>query len=72
MVKVIDTPENFKVCICTSCPTYGVTVCPKEKSEKLYCARGKSSCVLPEKGCICGGCPVWTKNSLTDYYFCKK
>jgi len=71
MTKPADTPENFKRCICEGCPTFGAVSCPKEKSEKLYCVRGKSACELPQKGCICGACPVWAENGLNAYYFCK-
>ena len=71
MANVPDTPENFKKCICMGCPTYGASECLRGKGEKLYCARGKSACELPPKGCICGACPVWTENGLKSYYFCK-
>jgi hypothetical protein len=72
MAKVENSAENFKACICAGCPTYGASACPQEKSEKLYCARGLSACELASKGCICGACPVWTKNGLNNFYFCKE
>ncbi|HTW96584.1 MAG TPA: DUF2769 domain-containing protein [Candidatus Methylomirabilis sp.] len=71
MANVPDTKENFQMCICANCPTYQAGACPKDKGEKLYCAKGKSACELANKGCICGGCPVWSSNKLTGYYYCK-
>lgn len=70
MSKVPITPENEGKCICPGCPTFLANDCPKEKNERLYCGKGKSACELPEKGCICGNCPVWDEYSLANGYFC--
>lgn len=70
MAKVPDTPENAEKCICPNCPTVKDNKCVAEKKETLYCARGKSQCELEEKMCICGQCPVWFRNSLSNYYYC--
>ncbi|MDD5489115.1 MAG: DUF2769 domain-containing protein [Candidatus Moranbacteria bacterium] len=72
MPKVPDTQENFEKCVCDRCPTWTAAPCPKEKTEKLYCAKGMTACGLKEKGCICGACPVHDENHLTGMYFCIK
>jgi len=33
---------------------------------------GKSKCIIKEKGCICGACPVKSKMKLKNFYFCTK
>ena len=35
------------MCTCPACPTY--TDCMRGKHESLFCAIGKTGCVLPEK-----------------------
>lgn len=72
MPKVPDTQENMMKCICGRCPTYLQSDYPKGKMEGLYCAKGKSTCSLEEKGCICMSCPVYLENQLTSGYFCLK
>jgi len=70
MPKVPNTPENEANCVCPRCPTWLSTNCPKEKQEKFYCAKGKTTCDLSDAGCICGVCPNWEKYGLSKGYFC--
>jgi hypothetical protein len=69
MPKVNDSQENFGKCICGQCPSYDE--CMKDKSEGLYCARGKSSCKFEKKGCLCGACPVTSEFGLDKLYYCE-
>lgn len=69
-MKVPKTPDNAKKCLCPTCPTYLSEDCPKNGDENLFCAAGKSKCDLPEKGCFCGACPIWTEYGLSGGYFC--
>ncbi|TSA44944.1 DUF2769 domain-containing protein [bacterium] len=72
MPKVPSTKENENKCFCLRCPTYLQADCPKEKQEILYCATGKTTCALAEKGCLCGACPVHEEYDLDGGYFCFK
>lgn len=65
-----DNDSNAKQCICPDCPTYNQ--CMSEASERLFCARGTTSCETNPMGCICGSCPVWASNSLSSFYFCRE
>jgi hypothetical protein len=69
MAKVPDTPENMAKCICGQCPSHDA--CMKEKMEGLFCAKGKSSCEVTQKGCICGVCPLTPEFSLSKLYYCE-
>ncbi|MFA5925859.1 MAG: DUF2769 domain-containing protein [Parcubacteria group bacterium] len=70
MPKVPDNQENANKCFCVRCPTFIQTECPKEKTEILYCAKGKTDCELSKKGCLCGACPVHEEYNLEGGYFC--
>ncbi len=67
-MKVPNTGENLKKCICPRCPSY--TECMKSGMEGLFCARGKSGCELDRLGCICGQCPVQSEHLLVGGYYC--
>ena len=67
-MKVSDTEENFKKCICVNCPSYNE--CMKEGKEGLYCTRGKTICDLKREGCICPQCPVSRDYKLLGGYYC--
>ncbi len=67
-MPVQNTAENFAKCICNTCPTYND--CMQDGHEKLFCARGKSTCGITANGCVCGNCPVHLENNLTSYYYC--
>jgi hypothetical protein len=56
-------------CTCMSCPSW--VECDEEGG---FCFQtiGKSRCIKEEKGCICGGCPVYDKLELKHLYFCTK
>lgn len=62
--------EKGKMCVCPSCPSYNE--CTKGKEELLYCAKGKSSCEIEEKGCTCPGCPITEQMGLKNTFFCTK
>lgn len=59
----------LELCICSTCPSW---VECGEKGGFCFHTIGKSSCIKEEKGCICGGCPVFEKMSLANIYFCTK
>ncbi len=65
-----DNEQNAGRCICPECPTYND--CMDGNDERLFCARGKTSCDPTPNGCICGSCPVWSENQLSSYYFCRE
>lgn len=67
-MKVDDTNDNFKKCICQNCPTYNE--CMKEKREKLFCAKGKTSCLPEKQGCICPECSIASEYNLEKVYYC--
>lgn len=31
-----------------------------------------SNCIREEKGCVCGGCPVYVEMNLENEYYCIK
>jgi hypothetical protein len=67
-MQVDDTQENAVRCFCPDCPTYDD--CMREGDQRIFCARGTSSCGPSPKSCICGRCPVWAGYGLASYYFC--
>jgi hypothetical protein len=67
-MKVPDTEDNVKSCICPSCPSYND--CMKQGMEGLYCARGKTECDLKRQGCVCPQCPVSREYQLFGGYYC--
>ena len=67
-MTVPDTQENMTKCLCVKCPTYNM--CMKDKMERLFCSKGKSTCVLREMGCICTQCPLWREYNLSALYYC--
>jgi hypothetical protein len=68
MSKVPDTPENMKMCICATCPTYKKC----ELTGGLFCAKGKAKEKATKEGCLCARCPVYAKHGLKGSYFCRK
>ena len=69
MAKVDNNEENAGKCHCPKCAT--MNDCGREKSEQLFCARGKGTCDYKTNGCICGGCPVHRDNHLDNHYYCR-
>lgn len=78
------TPEQTEMmegkvneaCICKGCPSY--EDCAEDKGKIAFCfpTIGKSKCIVQEKGCICGSCPVQkgetTGIALTHAYYCTR
>ena len=62
------TPENRDKCLCPTCPT--LNECMRNKDERLFCSRGKITCEIERKGCLCGECPIESEYMLTDFYYC--
>jgi len=62
--------EEKKLCICKDCSTYDT--CMTENMEGLYCALGKSPCLVHERECICSGCPIYKEYGLTYNNYCIK
>jgi len=70
-MKPINNEESNKSCICPGCPLFND--CSREKQERAFCAKTKSSCIKDVNGiCICGGCPIYSENNLSGGYFCIK
>ena len=67
-MKVPATSENKAMCICPNCPTYNE--CMEKGKERLFCAKGKTSCDPEKQGCICSECPISSKYRLNKLYFC--
>lgn len=63
-MKVPNTEENMRKCICSQCPTY------LEGDKGFYCSLDKSDIELEDRGCICGECPLWGEYNLSEGYFC--
>jgi hypothetical protein len=59
----------LSLCICSSCPSW---VDCGWKGGFCFPTIGKSDCIVEEKGCICGGCPVTEKMSLKNMYYCTR
>ncbi|MGC9514911.1 DUF2769 domain-containing protein [Methanocrinis sp.] len=55
------------MCTCKSCPSF---VECGEEGGFCFVTIGKSGCISEEKGCICGGCPVYEKMELSKMYYC--
>ena len=62
-MPVPETKENMEKCICNSCTTYDS--CIKGKKEGLFCATGKSNCVIKKRECMCESCPIDKEYNLT-------
>jgi glutamate synthase domain-containing protein 2 len=64
--KIEDVESNRKKCACPYCPSY-----PHNCSgDVLFCAKGKSSCNIVVKGCICNTCPIYYEYELNGLYYC--
>ncbi len=71
------TPEEMEkkkqmvlsMCTCKSCPSW---VECDEAGGYCFAPIGKSACITEEKGCICGGCPVYAQMDLKHGYYCTK
>ena len=69
----LQNAEIIKLCICEGCPSYVDYSKQGATHEKAFCLiMGKSKCIIKEKGCICGACPVKSKMELKNLYFCTK
>ena len=68
-MKPENSITNFEKCICPNCSLF--YDCNKKNGERVFCARGASSCVMDDKRlCICPKCPVYAENGLSGAYFC--
>jgi len=67
-VKVPDSEETRKKCICRLCKSY-----PHNCSgEILFCGTNESKCDITAKTCLCNKCPVYTEYGLKGLYYCDK
>ncbi len=57
------------LCVCSNCPSW---VDCGEKGGFCFPSIGKSQCIVEEKGCICGECPVTEKKGLKHMYYCTR
>ncbi len=62
-------PMVKDMCICKPCLTYVA-----EETELGFCHPlvGKSKIITEEKGCDCPKCPVYSKMSLKNGYYCTR
>ena len=59
--------EDFEgQCICDKCPSY------VDCKEFLFCFRGKSKCIVKNRGCLCGACPVHKKAGFKKGFYCMR
>ncbi len=71
------TPEEMEqkkqmvlsMCTCANCPSW---VDGNEKGGYCFPTIGKSKVITEEKGCICGGCPIYAKMGLKNMFFCTR
>ena len=55
-------------CSCPGCPSYND--CAKQMAEGLFCSKGKSGCIVVQKGCECPACSVADQLELRNRYYC--
>lgn len=65
-IIVPNTPENMKLCICGTCPTFKGSAL----SGGFFCSMGKAKEKVKQAGCVCGKCPVTAKYGLKWGYYC--
>jgi len=65
----MERKKGIELCICPMCPSY--VTC---EEEVAYClaARGKSTCIKEEQGCLCPGCQVLEEEGFSHVYFCTR
>lgn len=67
-VKVPNSEETRKKCICRLCKSY-----PHDCSgEILFCGISESKCDIKAKTCLCNKCPVYSEYGLKGLYYCDK
>lgn len=62
-------PTVKEMCICKTCPTYIA-----EETQDGFCHPliGQSKIITEEKGCDCPKCPVYTRMSFKNGYYCTR
>ena len=62
--------EKAKICMenCGKCPSYEGT----GEDAWLFCAKGKSTKITEEKGCVCDPYPVTEQMGLRWGYYCTR
>ncbi|NTW29159.1 MAG: DUF2769 domain-containing protein [Coriobacteriia bacterium] len=63
----MDKSGAASACICPSCPTY--VDCDKRLA---FCVEDdeESRCIVTERGCMCGSCPVEAEMGFMLAYYC--
>jgi hypothetical protein len=59
--------EKFGKCICERCPSF-----VKCQEDIYFCFKGKSKCLVKEKGCICMACLIHKKAGFKKVFFCTR
>lgn len=55
-------------CTCPTCPSFA-----KCDEETGFCFQPSiSNCIMQQKGCICGACPVTFQYGLKNMYYCTR
>ncbi|HZK31258.1 MAG TPA: DUF2769 domain-containing protein [Methanoregula sp.] len=65
----MERKEAITLCICKICPTF--IDCGEEIAFCLA-ARGKSTCITNEDGCLCPGCPVLESEGFSHVFYCTR
>ena len=65
-IAVPHTPENGKMCICGTCPTFKGS----PLTGGVFCAAGKAKEPVKKAGCVCGKCSLHAKYALKGGQFC--
>ena len=71
MIYLVDASlvrNEEKDCICPRCPSY--PECVIDPRLLLFCIRGKATCEVQRRGCMCPGCKVHTRHHFTSDYYC--
>ena len=61
--------EVLKLCMCAACPSF---VKCDEKLGFCLARKGKSICIIKERGCLCPACPVRDKEILIHVFYCTR
>jgi methylamine---glutamate N-methyltransferase subunit C len=67
-LKIPDTKENRKKCMCRSCPSYP----HNNRGEIIFCGTQASGCDIEAQGCICNACTIYFDYGLKSLYYCNQ
>lgn len=65
----MEREKAISLCLCAMCPSF---VACGEDIAYCFTAKGKSTCIREEKGCLCPGCPVLEEEGFQHVYYCTR